>query len=196
MARQRSNLICKCGRTGGFLTERKAGYGRKNKYYYIGHYDPAKGRTWCSISEHDLAHLEFNDVRYRSEYLPMIVRLRELYKFHAADEEKGAQREKAEVVLLRIFKGKETLATLKPIFIEMVIKKVHADLMEIHIQEMITERKDDGITTDHNVLWRHFHDLPVTPWRLWSNHPHYKNWPKRKTYRKRYQPSVSLTSKR
>lgn len=49
----------------GFLTERKTGYKKKQEYFYVGHYDPAKkGWVWCSISEHDFAHITFNYVEY------------------------------------------------------------------------------------------------------------------------------------
>lgn len=182
MARTPSNLICKCGRKGGFLTKRKAGYLKKNEYYYVGHYDRSKkGRTWCSISMHDLAHLQFDDIRYHSEYLPLIRKWKNANSAHAAREEKEKLRDYAEVLLLKIYKGKETI--IKPFYVEFIIHKTHADFMELYILEQIESHRDEGITTDHNVLWRWYHDLPVTQQRLWCNHPHYKNWPKRKSRR-------------
>lgn len=140
---------------------------------------------------HDLAHLQFDDIRYHSEYLPLISKWKNASSSHATKEQKEKLKEDAEILLLRMYKGKETV--IKPFYIEFIIRKTHADFMELHILERIEKHREDGLTTDHNILWRWFHDLPVTQPRLWSNHPHYKNWPKRKS-RRHYIPKRAPTN--
>ncbi len=186
MARKASNLICKCGRRGGFITKRKAGYGLTNEYYYVGHYDPVKkGRKWCSITDHDLAHISFDDLRYLAEYMPLVHRLLEIYRT-------GSKKEKDEIFEKTALLLYDMVKISKRLRAEIVVAKVFADKEELIMLDKIKEAEGVGLTNDHNVLSRSLRGLPVTPQRLWENHPHYKNWPKRE-HRKCYQPIKSGT---
>ena len=68
--------------------------------------------------------------------------------------------------------------------LEMAAIKVWADIAELIMLEKIKEAEGVGLTTNHNVLSRSLRGLPVTPQRLSSNNPHYKNWPERKGWKR------------
>lgn len=183
MARELSHLVCKCGRRGGFITKRKAGYGQRNAYYYVGHYDAAKrGRIWCHLSTHDLAHISFYYQEYYEQYKPLVEKIRNSIRLHEPEELRDEIVVQAGLLLLRMHKGMST---------EIAITKVWSDVEELIMLEKIKEAEGVGLTTDHNVLSRSLHGLPVTPQRLWCNNLHYRNWPKRKS--RTYKPRPTST---
>ena len=193
MARELSHLVCKCGRRGGFITKRKAGYRKRHSYYYVGHYDSGKGRIWCHLSNHDLAHISFHYQEYYTQYKPLVEKIRNSIRLHEPKEMREEIVTDAGLLLFRMHKGLSA---------EIAITKVWSDVEELIMLEKIKEADGVGLTTDHNVLSRSLRGLPVTPQRLWCNNPHYKNWAKRKsrTYKPRptspiQHPSLSRNQK-